>query len=93
MRTLNKLTSLAFISVLLAGCGSSETTSSGDGGTLTLKAAASIAELEARIKTSLINNYASINNNYSVYTNDVLASSVPSSITASALILSTRPST
>ena len=88
MGTFNKLTSLLFISFLVAGCGSSATTTDGGGNdsngeTLALKTAASNAELEAQIKESLINNYASVNNNYSVYTNDAIAS-VPSAITASA---------
>lgn len=81
MGTINKLTSLVFISFLVAGCGSSETTDSG--GTLALKTAASNAELEAQIKASLINNYASVNNNYSVYTNDAIAS-VPTAVATSA---------
>jgi len=88
MGTINKLTSLVFISFLVAGCGSSETTSTdgangSNGGTLALKTAASNAELEAQIKASLINNYASVNNNYSVYTNDAIASE-PTAIATSA---------
>ena len=85
MRTLSHLTILLFTSFLIAGCGSSDAgtvidtgntggdSGDGDDNTLSLKTAASNAELEAQIKSSLINNYASVNNNYYIYTNDVVA--------------------
>ena len=86
MGTLNKLTIFLIVSFLVAGCGSSETKtvdeeSGSNGETLALKTAASDAELEAKIKTSLINNYTSVNNNYHVYTSDGIAS-VPSAVSA-----------
>ena len=99
MRTLSHLTILLFTSFLIAGCGSSDAgtvidtgntggdSGDGDDNTLSLKTAASNAELEAQIKSSLINNYASVNNNYYIYTNDVVANlQLPTGSNSSAAI-------
>jgi len=55
------------------GTGSGGGTDS-NGGALALKTVISDAELESQIKTSLLKNYGTINNNYSVYTLEAVTS-------------------
>ena len=82
MGSLKKLTIFLSISLLISGCGSSETStdntgnggSTNGGGAVALKMASSDAELEASIRQSLISNYTSIENNYHVYVNDGIVS-------------------
>ena len=82
MGTIIKLTTPLILSFLLTACGSSTTApppdddgnSGNGGGSLKLKAAASDAELESQIKTSLLNSYGTLNNYYSNYLTDTLSS-------------------
>lgn len=92
MRYLTKLSSLLTVSFLMAACGSSgtsgiDTPDDGDGGgsntgSLALKAAASDAELEAEIKTSLLNSFGTINNSYLAYVTEAITSDANVSIQA-----------
>ena len=83
MAPLKKLILLLISSLLLVACDSSKTTTEDGGdsnggtagsGTSALKTAASDAELESQIKTSLLSNYGTINDLYSVYTLDTATS-------------------
>ena len=95
MGTFIKLNALLTVSLLLVSCGSSETqtsdtTSGGNGGSLALKPAASDAELEATIKTSLLSSYGSINNNYSLYLTEAITSDATAATASSTAVSSTN---
>jgi len=83
MKPIIKLYSILTLSLFLVACGNSETTEvdipdNGSGSNdeaLALKTAASDAELEAQIKTSLLNSYGSTNNGYSGYVTEAITSS------------------
>ena len=91
MKTITRLSTSLIASFLLTACGSSETTqidnpdvgSGSGGGSLTLKTAASDAELSVQIKTALLSSYGTLNNNYPVYAvaNESAADSIPSTST------------
>ena len=87
MNLLSKLTPLLVTSLFLVACGSTETNTEegnnnntgsnngSNGGTLALKTAASDAELESQIKTSLLNNYGTINDSFYAHTLETITSS------------------
>ena len=94
MGSLRKLTPLLITSLFLVACGSSKTTTPDDengsnggasgSGSTALKTAASDAELESQIKTSLLSNYGSTQNNYPVYAIDSISSETASAATPAA---------
>ena len=93
MGTLRKLPLILITSLFLVACGSSTTTQDVDNGSndgtstsggTALKTAASDAALESQIKTSLLNNYGSTQNNYPVYAIDAIPSETESVATPAA---------
>ena len=86
MGTLSKLSLILISSLSLVACGGSEINtedanndnnngSGSNGGTLALKTAASDAQLESQIKSSLLNNYGTINNGFHAHTLETITSS------------------